>query len=165
MILFPKQEDAFPSRAKIAAILTYILSVLGLSLGVFLLIITWNTELFVEPEPDDLTNLGPFLKFVRIVFLVIAVISLIVNIIYINRKLIGWFSLSGIYLAGTILTIYMIYRGIEVMIKYSIVSVPIHLFLLLALGICGLYTLFHKNTIGFFFSKRVEGSNQLIEVK
>ncbi|MFW9852019.1 MAG: hypothetical protein ACFFDS_03700 [Candidatus Thorarchaeota archaeon] len=156
MIFFPKDEDYFPSITKTAAILTYILSVIGLSLGVILLILTWNTELFVEPEPDDLTNLGPFMKFVGIVFLIIAVISIIVNIIFINRRLIGWFSLSGIYLAGTILTIYMIYRGIQVMIKYSIFSVPIHLLLVLALGIIGLYTLFHKNTIGFFSKKEVK---------
>ncbi len=156
MILFPKQEDAFPSRAKITAVLTYILSVVGLSLGIFLLILTWNTELFVEPEPDDLANFEPLLKFVGIVFLVIAIISIAVNIIYINRKRIGWISLSGIYLAGTILTIYMIYRGFEVMIKYSIFTIPIHLFLVLALGIVGLYTLFHKNTISFFFMRELE---------
>jgi len=165
MILFPKQDDVFPSSAKTAAILTYILSILGLSLGIFLLIITWNTELFVEPEPDDLTNFGPFFKLVGIAFLIIAIISLIVNIIFVNKKPIGWLFLSGIYCAGTILTIYIIYRGIVVMIKYSILSIPIHLFLLLALGIFGLYTLFHKNTIGFFFTKRSENINQLIEVK
>lgn len=160
-----KPHSDFPSTTKLAAYLTYILSIIGLSLGVFLLIITWNTELFVEPEPDDLTDFGPFFKIVGIVFLVIASISLIVNIIYINRRPIGWISLSVIYLAGTILTIYLIYRGIEVMIKYSIFSIPIHLFLLLALGIFGLYTLFHKNTIGFFFVKKSESINQSIEVK
>jgi hypothetical protein len=159
MIFFPKDEDAFPSITKTAAILTYILSAIGLSLGVFLLILTWNTELFVEPEPDDLANFEPFLKFVGIVFLVIAITSLVFNIIYVNRKSIGWFLLSGIYLAGTILTIYMIYRGIEVMIKYSIFTVPVHLFLVLVIGIFGLYTLFHKNTIGFFFAKRSESTN------
>lgn len=159
MIFFPKNEDHFPSITKTAAILTYILSAIGLSLGVILLILTWNTKLFVEPEPDDLTNFGPFLKFVGIVFLIIATISLAVNIIYINRKPIGWIFLSGIYLAGTILTIYVIYRGIEVMIKYSIFTVPVHLFLVLAIGIFGLYTLFHKNTVNFFFSKRSESIN------
>ena len=158
MKLLLKPHSDFPSTTKLAAYLTYILSVIGLSLGVFLLILTWNTELFIEPEPDDLANFEPFLKFVGIVFLVIAVISLAVNIIYINRKPIGWIILSGIYLAGTILTVYMIYRGFEVMIKYSIFSIPIHLFLVLALGIVGLYTLFHKSSIRFFFAKEVEKS-------
>ena len=154
MILLPKQDDNFPSIARIAVILTYILSVLGLSLGIFLLILTWNAELFVESEPDDLTDFGPLLKLVGIVFLVIAVFSLIVNIVFVNKKPIGWVFLSGIYCAGTILTIYMIYRGIEVMFKYSIFSIPIHLFLVLALGIFGLYTLFHKKTMNFFFKNR-----------
>ena len=52
MKLLLKPSIDFPSTTKLAAYLTYILSIIGLSLGVFLLILTWNTELFVEPEPD-----------------------------------------------------------------------------------------------------------------
>lgn len=55
---YPDDSETFPSQGKITIILSYILTALGSSIGVFLLIISRGASYFPEGKIDDL----PFTK-------------------------------------------------------------------------------------------------------
>ncbi|MCG3220728.1 MAG: hypothetical protein H7641_05050 [Candidatus Heimdallarchaeota archaeon] len=150
---YPVDTEAFPSQGKTAIILTYILTALGTGIGSFLLIIARGASYFPEGEIDDLPDFGPLFNLVGTIFLVLAFVSLGVNFLFIHKKKAGWILLTGIYFGGSILTIYVLYLGIRAFIEYSLFALPFPLILLLVVGIVGLYTLLHKNTLGFFFPK------------
>jgi hypothetical protein len=148
---YPNHDAAFPSESKIVIILTYILTTSGIGIGSFLLIISRGSRFISDAEVDDLPDFGPLFKLVGTIFLVLAVVSLGVNFLFIQKKKTGWFLLTGIYLGGTALTIYVLYLGIRALIEYRLFTLPVPLLLLLAVGIGGMYTLLHKDTIRLFF--------------
>jgi hypothetical protein len=150
---YPKETEAFSTQGKAVVILTYILTAAGIGIGSLLLIITRGSPFISEAKVDDLPNFDPLFKLVGTIFVTIAIISLGVNFLFIHKKKIGWFLLTGIYLGGSILTFYVFYLGIKTLIEYEVFTIPYHLLLLLAIGIGGLYTLFHKDTLRLFFPK------------
>ena len=153
---YTKDSETFPTQGKLTIVLTYILTALGIGIGSFLLIIARGASYFPDVEIDDLPDFGPLFKLVGTIFLVLAFVSLGVNFLFIHKKKVGWILLTGIYFGGSILTIYVLYLGIRALIEYSLFALPFPLILLLAVGIVGLYTLLHKNTLGFFFPKIIK---------
>ncbi|NPD88615.1 MAG: hypothetical protein HGN29_07815 [Asgard group archaeon] len=148
---YPDDSEAFSSQGKTTIILTYILAVLGMGIGTFLLIISRGSSYLPDGEIDDLPDFDPLFKLVGTIFLILAIISLAANLLFINKKKSGWFLLTSIYSAGSALTIYVLYLGIRVLIENRLFALPYPLILLLAVGVVGIYTLFHKNTLGLFF--------------
>jgi hypothetical protein len=150
---YPRDENEFPKQSKFTINLTYIFIVLGVGIGIILLIISRGSPYFSEAEIDNLPDFGPFTKWVGTILLVLAVISLAVNLLFVRKKRIGWVLLTSIYTGGSALTFYYLYLGVKLMIEHSLFAIPFPLLTLLVIGIIGLYTLLHKNTLGFFFSK------------
>ena len=151
--LYPRGTEAFPSKGKFTIILTYILSFLGILFGISFLIISRGSPYFSDSEIDDLPDFGPFFKWVGTVFVVLAIISFVVNLFFINKMKIGWFLLSGMYLGGLGLTIYALYILIKFLASSDFFAIPIPFILVLAIGIIGIYTLFHRDTFRLFFPK------------
>ncbi|MHA1954300.1 MAG: hypothetical protein ACW96U_10180 [Candidatus Heimdallarchaeaceae archaeon] len=150
---YPKDSEAFPSQGKFTIILTYILALIGISFGSFLLIITRGSSFISDAEVDDLPDFDPLFKLVGTLFFALAIVSLGVNFLFVHKKKAGWFFLTGIYLGGTALTVYVLSLGIKALIEYRLFALPVPLLLLLAVGIGGLYTLLHKDTLRLFFSQ------------
>lgn len=148
---YPEDSETFSSQAKITIIITYIFTVLGTGIGIILLIVSRGSSYFPDGEIDDLPDFGPFSKWVGTLLLVLAIISFGVNLLFKNKTKIGWFLLTSIYIAGSVLTIYYLNLGIRLMIQHSLFAIPFPLMVLLAVGIVGIYTLFHRNTLGLFF--------------
>ena len=149
--LYPRDTDIFPSKGKFTIILTYALSLLGILLGVSLLIISRGSPYFSDGEIDDLPDFGPFFKWVGTFFFVLAVISFVVNLLFVNKMKIGWFLLSGIYLGGLGLTMYALYILIKFLASSDFFAIPFPFIFILVIGIIGVYTLFHKDTFRLFF--------------
>jgi hypothetical protein len=150
-LFYPKDSEAFPSQGKFTIILTYILALIGIGFGGFLLIITRGSSYISDAEVDDLPDFDPLFKLVGTLFLVLAIFSLGVNFLFIHKKKAGWFLLTGIYLGGTALTAYVLSLGIKTLIEYRMFTLPVPLLLLLVVGIGGMYTLLHKDTLRLFF--------------
>lgn len=148
---YPEDSEAFSLQGKITIILTYILTFLGFVVGVILLIISRGSSYFSDGEIDDLPDFGPFFKWIGTFLLVIAIISFGVNLLFVYKKKIGWILLTGIYISGMILTTYYLYLGLKILIEHRLYTIPYPLLLVLAVGIVGIYTLFHKSTFRLFF--------------
>ena len=151
-ILHSLSNHQFPPQSKIVLNLTYILSIIGILLGLLLFVATIGAEPAADPNADDLPHFDYFFHVLGLFFIICASVSLFANILFSRGYRIGWLILSGIYLLGTLGTLYFLYSGILTMIKYNLMTIPFHLILLLVVGLIGLYNLFHRETLKIFFA-------------
>jgi hypothetical protein len=150
-IIHNRTGQPLPFNARIVLNLTYVLSGIGLSLGLLLYLATIGAEP-ANPNADDLPHFDYFFHVLGLFFVICTSISLFGNILFNLRYRIGWLILSGVYLVGTVGTLYVLYSGIVIMIKYSLITIPFHLIFLLVVGLIGLYNLFHRETLKIFFT-------------
>ncbi|MFX0114403.1 MAG: hypothetical protein ACFFB3_07635 [Candidatus Hodarchaeota archaeon] len=152
-------ENYFPSILKPLTNVTIVLAAIGLLIGLLLLAITWNLPLEEETQPeeeDPLPNFDYFFRFLGIVFTVFALIGLGGSFLVYKKKILGWFSLVGVYLSGFLGCFYIFSRFFIMTLENNsnllllgLLRSPIP-YLMIWSGYA-LLILFHKNTISYVF--------------
>lgn len=149
-----KSVELFSSNARFVLLSTYLLSGIGLVIGTLLYLATMGAEpTNNDPEIDALPNFDYFFHVIGFIFVIISTFTIISAILFHKKYRVGWILLFGIYFMGSVITLYMIYRGFQIMREYGLFTIPLHVILLFIFGILSLYHLMHKNTRKLFFPK------------
>ncbi|MHA2104798.1 MAG: hypothetical protein ACW981_15330 [Candidatus Hodarchaeales archaeon] len=147
------KQDYSVDRVSVIILITYVLAGIGLVIGFLVLwmgLISSISSPSVPSAPleDPLPDFTGFFIFIGVSFTGVGLFSILGNFLFSKRRLIGWFMLVLIYLAGTLVSGYILIVSLTRFFPLSLMSPMLLIyFLLFLLGMYVLYNLILNKTI------------------